>query len=47
MNVTVRIELLTNHSRLLDSNDIATTADILEDVVRINGSSSEVRYLLS
>ena len=45
ISVTKKVEKLTNDSSLLDSKDVSTTADILEQVVKVNGSKIEVGIL--
>ena len=42
INVTERVEKLTNNSKLLNTKDISVTADILEKVVHMNGTSRGV-----
>ena len=42
VNVTEKVEQLTNQSSMLDSKDISITADILEQVVKVNGTTAEV-----
>ena len=42
VNVTEKVEKLTNESSLLEPRDISTTADILEEVIRVNGTNVEV-----
>jgi len=42
VNVTEKVEQLTNQSSMLDSKDISITADILEQVVKVNGTTAEI-----
>ncbi len=43
LNITKRVEKLTNNSILLNKKDISITADILEEVVNVNGTDPKVR----
>eukprot|EP00794_Sanderia_malayensis_P007942 gene7942-8797_t len=42
LNVTIKVEQLTNKSKCLDTKDISLTADILEDIVKTNGTDRKI-----